>query len=45
MKGGNKMSKKKDKKSGNEKILARLVFITAVLNLIQAIVDLIKELK
>jgi len=39
------MSKKKDKKSGNEKILARLVFITAVLNLIQAIVDLIKELK
>lgn len=40
------MSKKKRrKKSGNEKILARLVFITAILNLIQVIVDLIREFR
>ena len=37
----NRMKPKKE--SGHEELLAKLVFITAILNLIQAVVDLIKE--
>ncbi len=39
----NQNRKKPKKESGHEETLAKLVFITAILNLIQAIVDLIKE--
>ena len=38
----NQNRKKPKKESGHEELLAKLVFITAILNLIQAIVDLIK---
>lgn len=39
------MGKKKPKKSGKEnKTLERIVFITAILNLIQAVIDLIKNM-
>lgn len=39
------MSKKKHKKSDKENItLERIVFITAILNLIQAVTDIIKAL-
>lgn len=38
------MSKKK-KKSSNEKVLQTVVFITAILNLIQAIIDLIEQFR
>lgn len=38
----NQNRKKPKKESGHEEQLAKLVFITAILNLIQAIVDLIK---
>lgn len=34
----------KKKKSGNEKRLAKVLFITATLNLIQAVVELIRQL-
>lgn len=40
----NRNRKKPKKESGYEKTLEKLVFITAILNLIQAIIDLIKEL-
>lgn len=39
----NQNRKKPKKESGHEELLAKLVFITAILNLIQAIVDLIKS--
>ena len=39
----NQNRKKPKKESGHEELLAKLVFITAILNLIQAVVDLIKE--
>ena len=38
----NQYRKKPKKECGHEELLAKLVFITAILNLIQAIVDLIK---
>lgn len=40
------MSKKKDKnkKASNENRLALVILITAILNLIQAVIDLIKHL-
>ena len=38
----NQNRKKPKKESGHEELLAKLVFITAILNLIQAIVDVIK---
>lgn len=41
----NQNRKKPEKKNGYEKALAKLVFITAILNLIQAIVDLIKTFR
>ena len=36
--------KKRKKKSDDEKLLAKLVIITAILNMIQAVIDLIKEI-
>ena len=38
------MGKKKEKKNGNEKHLANVLLITATINLIQAIVELINKL-
>lgn len=38
-----KKHKKQKKESGHERVLTTIVFITATLNLIQAIVDLIKK--
>ena len=38
----NQNGKEPKEESGHEELLAKLVFITAILNLIQAIVDLIK---
>ena len=38
----NKNRKKPKKESDHEDLLAKLIFITAILNLIQAIADLIK---
>lgn len=37
--------KKRNKKSSNEKVLHAVVFITAILNLIQAIIDLIEQFR
>ena len=39
----NQNRKKPKKENGHEETLAKLVFITAILNLIQAIIDLVKE--
>lgn len=38
----NKNRKKPKKESDHEELFAKLIFITAILNLIQAIADLIK---
>ena len=38
------MGKKRKKKSDNEKLLAKVVLITAFINLIQEVVELIKNL-
>ena len=41
----NQNRKRPKKESGHEETLAKLIFITAILNLIQAIVDLIKTVR
>ena len=40
-----KKKKPKDKKSGNKALLAKIVIVTAILNLIEAILDLIDHFK
>lgn len=37
--------KRKKKKNSSEKILARILLATAILNLLQAVVELVKALK